>query len=61
MPPHIKLGLSAMVLVAAYLAHVFRDTIGLQASGLFLGVFAVFMVAALWAFPEPRKEKLPRK
>lgn len=61
MPPHIKIALSIMVFLAALAAHVWREAIGLQASGLFLAGFAVFMVVGLWIFPEPRKEKLPRK
>lgn len=60
MPTPIKIVLSLMVLVAALAAHFWRDVIGLQTSGLFLAGFALFLVAALWIFPEPRKEKLPR-
>jgi len=61
MPPHIKIILTVMVFVAALAAHFWRDAIGLQASGLFLGSFALFLAVGLWIFPEPRKEKLPRR
>lgn len=61
MPAHIKIGLSALVLLVALAAHVWRDAIGLPVSAPFLAVYAVFLVVALWIFPEPRKAKLPQR
>lgn len=61
MPPHIKIVLSLLVFAAALAGHLGREAIGLQASAGFLAGLALFMVVALWIFPEPRSEKPPRK
>jgi len=58
MPKPIKIGLSLIVFVLALLGHVFRDVIGMAVGPVYLICFAVFVVAALWVFPDPTKKQI---
>lgn len=57
MPPHIKAFLTGTIVVLAILAWVFRDAIGLAASPFHVFGLMLFMVFALWLFPEVKKDK----
>lgn len=59
MPRPIKIMLSVLVLVIALSAHLLRDAINLGVGLPVLAPFAVFVVWALWIFPEPAKMKPP--
>lgn len=59
MPGFYKVIVTLLVIVAALAAHVFRDAIGLGASAFHLAGLVAIMVAGLWMFPEPRKERRP--
>jgi hypothetical protein len=61
MPPVYKVLVTIFVIAAALAAHVFRDAIGLGASGLHLAFLVAVMVGGLWMFPEPKKEKLRKR
>jgi amino acid permease len=60
MPPHIKGFLTGTIVLVAVLAWFFRDTIGMAASPLLVFGLMVFMVFALWLFPEVKKDKAGR-
>jgi amino acid permease len=60
MPPHIKAGLTATIVLVAVLAWLFRETIGMAASPLLVFGLVAFMVFALWLFPEVKKDKAGR-
>jgi len=60
MPPHIKAFLTGTIVVLAILAWIFRETIGLEASPFHLFGLLIFMIVALWLFPEVKKDKTGR-
>ena len=60
MPPHIKACLNTVIIALAVLAWIFRDTIGLEASPVLLFGLAAVMTAALWLFPEVKKDQRGR-
>ena len=60
MPPHIKATLTGTIVVLAVVAWIFRDAIGLAASPVHLFGLTLFMVFALWLFPEVKKDKSGR-
>ncbi|MDC0115937.1 hypothetical protein OAH97_00480 [Octadecabacter sp.] len=59
MPKPIKIFLSILVMLIALAAYLMRDRIGLGVGPFYLIPFTLFVVWALWAFPEPTKKKLP--
>ena len=61
MNPIYKVMLSLIVLLFAGASYAFREAIGMQASPLLVGALAAAMVIGLWMFPEPRKEKRPKR
>ena len=58
MPKPIKIALSLLVQAIAFGAWFFGDSINLGVGLGFLLPFALFLVFALWIFPEPTKKKL---
>ena len=60
MPKPIKILLSILILLITLTVGLLGDSIGLGVGPLYLAPFAVFVVLALWIFPEPTKNKLPR-
>ncbi len=52
MPVHIKLGLSVIVLVVGGIFYYLERMLGDPLVATVGGVLAVFMVAAMWIFPE---------
>lgn len=59
MPKPIKIMLSLLVVLIALAVFLLRDRIGLGVGPIYLAPFALFVVWALWVFPEPTKKKLP--
>ena len=59
MPKPIKAMMSVLVLVIALLAYLLRDAINLGVGLPILAPIAVFVVWALWIFPEPAGGKPP--
>jgi len=57
-PKPIKIGLSLVVFALTLLGHLLRDVIGLNVGPLYLLCFAIFVVAALWVFPDPTKKQI---
>lgn len=60
MPPIYKVIITALVIVGAIAAHLFRDIIALQAPGAAILVLVAIMVIGLWSFPEPAKKDIRR-
>jgi len=58
MPKPIKIGLSLIVFILALLGHLLRDLISLAVGPTYLICFAIFVVAALWVFPDPTKKQI---
>jgi hypothetical protein len=55
MPNQVKLILSILVAIVAFIVHKLQDDAGRELnSWLVLGLGA-FMILAVWLFPEPRK------
>ena len=52
MPVHIKLMVSALTLVAGAGFYYFENLYGESDIALVGGVLAIFMVVAMWVFPE---------
>ncbi|MBD0864229.1 MAG: hypothetical protein GDA36_00775 [Rhodobacteraceae bacterium] len=61
MPKPIKMMLSIVVVLVLFLAHLFRDFLGMNVGPVYLGGLCIFLVWALWVFPEPEKKKLPQR
>ena len=52
MPVHIKLGISVIVLVGGGILYYLERVLGDPLVATVGGVLAVFMVVAMWIFPE---------
>jgi len=52
MPIPIKVTLSVIVLLVAAAAYVYQDDLGMVAPKYAVAFLGVFMVAAMWVFPE---------
>ncbi|WP_119166549.1 hypothetical protein [Algihabitans albus] len=55
MPTHIKLILSAIVLAVAALVGWWQQGLGETASGYVVWALGLFMIVALWLFPETKR------
>ena len=60
MPKPIKIMLSILIAAIAFVLSLLGDSIGLGVGPAYLAPFAVFVILALWIFPEPTKNRLPR-
>ena len=61
MPPNIKVGLSIVVLVVGVLMYIWEaDQGNVQLSWIVIGL-SVFMVFAMWIFPEPGQSREDQK
>lgn len=61
MHPIYKILISLVVLLFAGGAYFYREAIGMAAPPALLAGLAAVMVIGLWMFPEPRKEKRPKR
>jgi hypothetical protein len=57
MPLPIKTALSIIVLLVAYAAYYYEDSIGMHGPKIAVLLLAPFMVFAMWIFPEVNKRK----
>lgn len=60
MPPIYKVIITILVAVGGIAAHVFRDTISLNAPALAIFGLIAIMLIGLWSFPEPAKNDKKR-
>jgi hypothetical protein len=55
MPSHIKAGLSIITLIVGALVHLYEKDLGNEQLSWIVAGLAVFMVLAMWIFPEAGK------
>jgi hypothetical protein len=56
MPPIYKVIISCLVVVFGVCAHIYKETISLEASIWQLVILVVITLIGLWSFPEPAKK-----
>jgi uncharacterized membrane protein YfcA len=57
MPTHVKIMLSLLVLAVAAAGYVFQDSLGQVGPKYAVAFLGVFMVIAMWVFPEVQRRK----
>lgn len=57
MPNHIKVILSLVVLAVAAAGYVFQSSLGLTGPKYAVAFLGLFMVVAMWMFPEVQRRK----
>lgn len=57
MPNHVKILLSLVVLAVAAAGYVFQDSLGQVGPKYAVAFLGIFMVVAMWIFPEVQRRK----